>query len=88
MQLTLQEISALPLPCALFDKDSGLVAKTKEWKGKVPGTISFLYRGSRLVVSPEDSNEEIELLTTKLLDVLNEAKEGATPDDTNRTKNA
>ena len=70
MNLTIAEISDLPLPAALFDRDDELIVSTPEWPGAGPGTVLFALRGTRLAVASESPDPASAGLLDRLLDAM------------------
>jgi len=70
MRLEPGEIPALPLPAALFDLEERVVAKTPEWVGRCPGTVSFHAGQGHLLVAPDAATPELDVLMDRLLTEL------------------
>ena len=70
MRLEPGEIPALPLPAALFDLEGRVVAKTPEWVGRCPGTVSFHAGQGHLLVAPDAATPELDVLMDRLLTEL------------------
>src|SRR5262249_35445272 len=74
MRLDPAEISELPLPAGLFDSSGALVASTPEWRGPLPGSVSFFTGAGHLVVGATTPTEpELEALMTELLRAIRSA---------------
>ncbi|MFZ0920233.1 MAG: hypothetical protein WB793_06065 [Candidatus Dormiibacterota bacterium] len=67
MNLTLAEISELPLVAALIDADGAVIARTPEWDGTGPGAVSYPVRSVRLVVRTLPASEQCDAVLSRLL---------------------
>jgi hypothetical protein len=68
------EIPELPFPAGLFDKSGALVASTPEWRGALPGSVSFYTGAGNLVVgATTPTTPELESLMQELLRAIREA---------------
>src|SRR5690242_10102066 len=74
MRLDPAEIPELPFPAGLFDASGTLVASTPEWRGALPGSVSFYTGAGNLVVgAATPTAPELEALMTELLRAVREA---------------
>jgi hypothetical protein len=76
VNLTLSELTWLPLPAAVLGRDSELVARTPEWPGAGPGTTTFRVRGKRLLVAGAPASGSSDVLLSRLLATLDDAAAG------------
>jgi hypothetical protein len=68
MRLDPAEIAELPFPAGLFDLSGSLVSATPEWRGSLPGSVSFYTGAGHLVVgATTPTAPELEALMTELL---------------------
>jgi hypothetical protein len=68
------EIPELPFPAGLFDTSGALVAATPEWRGALPGSVSFYTGAGHLVVgAATPTAPELEALMLELLRAIREA---------------
>jgi hypothetical protein len=75
------EIPALPLPAALVDRYQEVIARTPEWRGAAPGTLSYHAGEARLLVGAgEAARPEQDALTRRLLAELRAAGAELTPE--------
>jgi len=81
MRLEPGEVPALPLPAALVDLEGRAVAKTPEWAGRCPGTVSFHAGQGHLLVAPDSATPELHLLMDRLLAELRCAAAGLGGED-------
>ena len=72
MNLTAADISALPLPIALLDRDGAVVAHSPEWTDGDAATTYALGDG-RLVVADERPDADVSIVVGRLLDELQAA---------------
>lgn len=77
MRLERAEAEQLPLPACLCGPDSRPLAATPEWKGASPGTLTYYTGHGHLLVAPEDSAPELDVVTRQLLDTLTQAAAAA-----------
>jgi hypothetical protein len=74
MRLDPAEIHELPFPAGLFDVEGSLVAATPEWRGPLPGSVSFYTGAGHLVVgAATPTAPELEALMAELLQAIREA---------------
>ncbi|HEY7200070.1 MAG TPA: hypothetical protein VIC57_07665 [Candidatus Dormibacteraeota bacterium] len=74
MRLDPAEIPELPFPAGLFDMSGSLVASTPEWRGALPGSVSFYTGAGHLVVgAATPTAPELEALMGELLRAVREA---------------
>ncbi len=73
MNLTLSEIAELPLAAALFGRDYQLIARTPEWRGTSPGSLTYRVRGNRLVTAGAGTDAGCDAILMRLLDALDAA---------------
>ncbi|MGC8460607.1 MAG: hypothetical protein ACP5OR_02000 [Candidatus Dormibacteria bacterium] len=73
MNLTITDLSELPLPAAVFDDEDGIIAKTPEWTGATTGAIAFPVRRNRLVIATGSFHPQCETILAKLLDAIDNA---------------
>lgn len=74
MRLDPAEIPELPFPAGLFDTSGALVAATPEWRGALPGSVSFYTGAGHLVVgATTPTAPELEALMQELLRAIREA---------------
>jgi hypothetical protein len=74
MRLDPAEIAELPFPAGLFDLTGSLVAATPEWRGPLPGSVSFYTGAGHLVVgAATPTAPELEALMIELLRAIREA---------------
>jgi hypothetical protein len=74
MRLDPAEISELPFPAGLFDLTGSLVAATPEWRGPLPGSVSFFTGAGHLVVgAATPTAPELDALMTELLRAIRAA---------------
>jgi hypothetical protein len=74
MRLDPAEIAELPFPAGLFDRSGSLVAATPEWRGPLPGSVSFFTGAGHLVVgATTPTARELEALMTELLRAIRAA---------------
>src|SRR5215467_15033684 len=74
MRLDPAEIPELPFPAGLFDTTGTLVASTPEWRGALPGSVSFYTGAGHLVVgAATPTAPELEALMAELLRVIRAA---------------
>lgn len=76
MNLTIAEISELPLAAALLDATGDVVARTPEWDGPGPGAVAYRVRNMRLVVRTRPASALCEAVLSRLLDAMDAAVEG------------
>jgi hypothetical protein len=81
MRLEPTEVPALPLPAALVDLDGREVSQTPEWAGRCPGTVSFHAGQGYLLVAPDASTPELDILMERLLQELQAAAAGVGGDE-------
>jgi hypothetical protein len=68
------EIHELPFPAGLFDLTGALVAATPEWRGPLPGSVTFYTGAGHLVVGAATPTQpELEALMAELLRAIREA---------------
>jgi len=77
VNLTLADLAELPLPAALFGRDSELIARTPEWRGRGPGTFTYVARGNRLLVTTAPPNAACDDVLAALLTTLDDASRHA-----------
>ena len=70
MNLSLAEITELPLAAALIDSIGDVIARTPEWDGPGPGAVSYPVRSVRLVVRTQPASALCDQLLTLLLDSI------------------
>ena len=70
MNLSLAEITELPLAAALVDSLGDVIARTPEWDGPGPGAVSYPVRSVRLVVRTQPASALCDQLLTLLLDSI------------------
>ncbi|HXM57561.1 MAG TPA: hypothetical protein VOB72_19335, partial [Candidatus Dormibacteraeota bacterium] len=74
MRLDPAEIPELPFPAGLFDSTGTLIASTPEWRGALPGSVSFYTGAGHLVVgAATPTAPELEALMSELLRAVREA---------------
>jgi hypothetical protein len=74
MRLDPAEIAELPFPAGLYDVSGALVASTPEWRGPMPGSVSFYAGAGHLVVGAgTPPSPELEALMTELLRAIRTA---------------
>src|SRR5215471_16529 len=74
MRLDPAEIAELPFPAGLFDRSGSLVAATPEWRGPLPGSVSFYTGAGHLVVgTTTPAAPELEALMSELLHAIQQA---------------
>ena len=74
MRLDPAEIAELPFPAGLFDRSGSLVAATPEWRGPLPGSVSFYTGAGHLVVgTTTPAAPELEALMSELLHAIRQA---------------
>jgi hypothetical protein len=73
VNLSLAEITELPLAAALADTLGDVIARTPEWDGPGPGAVSYPVRSVRLVVRTQPASALCDQLLTLLLDSIDRA---------------
>lgn len=74
MRLDPAEIAELPFPAGLFDRSGSLVAATPEWRGALPGSVSFYTGAGHLVVgATTPTPPQLEALMSELLRAIRAA---------------
>src|SRR5215472_18906721 len=74
MRLDPAEIHELPFPAGLFDGAGDLVAATPEWRGPLPGSVSFYTGTGCLVVgAATPTPPQLQALMAELLRSIREA---------------
>jgi hypothetical protein len=73
VNLSLAEITELPLAAALVDSIGDVIARTPEWDGPGPGAVSYPVRSVRLVVRTQPASPLCDQLLTLLLDSIDDA---------------
>jgi hypothetical protein len=73
MNLTLAEITELPLAAALIDASGAVIARTPEWDGPGPGAVSYPVRSVRLVARTQPASTQCDALLGRLLDAIDAA---------------
>src|SRR5437660_1258201 len=73
MQLSVADLSELPLPAALLEDEGEVVVRTPEWPGAGPGCVAYPVRRKRLVVATNRGDATAAALLTELFDTLRRA---------------
>jgi hypothetical protein len=73
VNLSLAEITELPLAAALVDAAGAVIARTPEWDGPGPGAVSYPVRSVRLVVRTQPASAQCDELLSRLLDSIDSA---------------
>jgi hypothetical protein len=76
VNLTLAEVTELPLAAALYDLDGSLIVATPEWSGDGIGTVIYPARSARLAVATKPADPGSIVVLDLLLDVLQAAAAG------------
>lgn len=75
MNLTIHELTELPLPAAAFDPEDDVIAQTPEWQGATPGAVAYPVRQNRLVISTGEANPACETVLNRLLNAIDETEQ-------------
>jgi hypothetical protein len=78
------EAACLPLSAALVDLDGAEVARTPEWRGRCPGTVSFHTGHGHLLVAPDAPTPGLDGLMDRLLAELEAAARATGGEDAER----
>ena len=72
MNLSIAEVSRLPLACAVLDPQGAVIAATPEWIGPSPGSVSYPMRRNRLVINESEVDPDTEVVLDRLLTAMDE----------------
>ncbi|MDQ6771412.1 MAG: hypothetical protein M3024_00235, partial [Candidatus Dormibacteraeota bacterium] len=78
MRLDPAEVPELPLLAALVDASGAEMARTPEWTGPLPGTVSFRAGDGALLVAPDVPTPHLDAAMAALLEELNAAETAVT----------
>ena len=84
MNLTVADLSELPLPAAVFDPEDAIIAQTPEWTGATAGAIAYPVRRNRLVICTGNANPAAETVLSRLLDAMDQTSAAVAGDQSMR----